>query len=135
MRSNTRAQSASRFSLTLGIEPLAKPMMRMWAPHLTTLRDSAKAVPPTVSNTTSTPAVDTSRFDKPFGALYLHTLQLDGSCCQHYAETAWLHTKPAILPEHFLCAHCTKCYGDALNTWRTGTKLKTPQVPSREFMK
>lgn len=40
---------------TFGMWPLAKPMNRIWAPHLTHFKASLNAVPPTGSNTTSMP--------------------------------------------------------------------------------
>ncbi len=39
----------------LGMVPEAKPMMRMWAPQLTTFSASWKGTPPTGSYTTSMP--------------------------------------------------------------------------------
>lgn len=50
------AEAYERVHLTLGIVPLAKPMMAIWPPHLSVFSASVKGTPPTGSNTTSIPA-------------------------------------------------------------------------------
>ena len=49
-------QSIARVHITLGIVPLAKPMIAIWPPHLSVFSASVKGTPPTGSNTTSIPA-------------------------------------------------------------------------------